>query len=89
MSIWLYVPLTNDDENSLVRAEPSDLLSGLIFGSREHRYVTVGVASDYRLVFEREWRVPENTDAQTLLADVLGFLVDCPGVPGRRAPDRP
>ena len=32
--------------------------------------------SDYRLVFEREWRLPEDTDSRTLLADVLGFLVD-------------
>ena len=38
--------------------------------------MTVGVATDYRLVFEREWHLPENTDSRTLLADVLGFLVD-------------
>jgi len=76
MSIWLYVPLTTADESRLVLAEPLDLLGGLVFHSPEPRYVTVGIASDYRLVFEREWRVPEDTDAQTLLADVLGFLLD-------------
>jgi hypothetical protein len=38
--------------------------------------VTVGVARDYRLVFEREWHLPDNADAQTLLADVLVFLRD-------------
>lgn len=76
MSIWLYVPLTSADENRLAQAEPSDLLSGLVFRSREPRYLTVGVAKDYRLVFEREWRLPENTDSQTLLADVLAFLLD-------------
>ncbi|MGH3294906.1 MAG: hypothetical protein ACRDP7_24220 [Trebonia sp.] len=38
--------------------------------------MTVGVATDYRLVFEREWHLPENIDAQTLWSDVLGFLVD-------------
>ena len=27
-------------------------------------------------VFEREWHLPENIDAQTLLSDVLGFLVE-------------
>ena len=75
-SIWLYVPLTAVDENRIVHAEPSDLLSGLVFGSRQDRYVTVGVATDYRLVFEREWHLPENIDAQTLLSDVLGFLVE-------------
>jgi hypothetical protein len=34
------------------------------------------VARDYRLVFEREWRVPEDTDTQRLLHDVLEFLLD-------------
>jgi hypothetical protein len=75
-SIWLYVPLTPADENRLAHTEPADLLSGLAFQSDEPRYVTVGVAADYRLVFEREWRLPENTDPRTLLADVLGFLRD-------------
>jgi len=75
-SIWLYVPLTTTDENRLALTEPTDLLSGLVFGSAEPRYVTVGVSTDYRLVFEREWRLPQGTDPQSLLADVLGFLVD-------------
>jgi hypothetical protein len=76
MSIWLYVPLTADDENQLANAEPSDLLQGLVFRCREPRYVTVGVATDYRLVFEREWRLPENAAPQTLLFDALDFLLD-------------
>lgn len=75
-SIWLYVPITAADEKHLARVEPSDLLQGLVFWSREPRYVTVGVARDYRLVFEREWRLPENTDQQTLPVDVVDFLVD-------------
>jgi hypothetical protein len=75
-SIWLYVPLTTDDENRLSHAEPSDLLGGLVFGSSVPRYATVGVAKDYRLVFEREWRIPEDTDQQRLLDDVIGFLLD-------------
>ncbi|HET6190551.1 MAG TPA: hypothetical protein VFE59_26550 [Trebonia sp.] len=29
-----------------------------------------------RLVFEREWRIPQDTDPQRLLDDVLGFLPD-------------
>lgn len=27
-------------------------------------------------MFEREWRIPQDTDAQRLLDDVLGFLLD-------------
>jgi len=76
LSIWLYVPLTAADENRLGHAEPSDLLGGLVFRSQVPRYATVGVAQDYRLVFEREWRIPQDTDAQRLLDDVLGFLLD-------------
>jgi hypothetical protein len=38
--------------------------------------VTVGVARDYRLVFEREWHLPDSADGQTLLADALVFLRD-------------
>jgi hypothetical protein len=60
-SIWLYVPLTTDDESRLARAEPTDLLGGLVFRSPAPRYATVGVARDYRLVFEREWQVPQAT----------------------------
>ena len=75
-SIWLYIPLTADDESRLSHAEPSDLLAGLVFGSSAPRYATVGVARDYRLIFEREWRIPQDTDSQRLLGDVLGFLLD-------------
>jgi hypothetical protein len=75
-SIWLYVPLTADDETRLAHAEPSDLLGGLVFRSSAPRYATVGVARDYRLVFEREWQVPQDIDSRRLLDDVLGFLLD-------------
>ena len=75
-SIWLYVPLTADDETRLGHAEPSDLLSGLVFQSQAPHYATVGVARDYRLVFERDWQLPQDTDAQRLLDDVLRFLLD-------------
>ena len=63
-SVWLYVTLTTDDESRLAYAEPSDLLGGLVFGSSVPRYATVGIAMDYQLVFEREWQVPQDTDAQ-------------------------
>jgi hypothetical protein len=76
LSIWLHVPLTDADESRLADAEPSDLLNGIVFRSREPRYVTVGIARDYRLVFEREWHLPQDTDPQKLPVEVLGFLVD-------------
>jgi hypothetical protein len=76
VSVWLYIPLTPADENRLAHVDPADLLGGLVFRSRESRYVTVGIARDYRLVFEREWHLPENTDPQKLLPDVLEFLLD-------------
>jgi hypothetical protein len=76
MSIWLYVPLTAEDEARLARTEPTDLLSGLVFRSPGPRYVSVGIATDYRLIFEREWRLPENSEQRTLLTDVLEFLND-------------
>src|SRR5689334_18712359 len=75
-SVWLYVPLTADDETRLAHAEPADLLDELVFQSQAPRYVAVGVAKDYRLVFEREWQLPQDTDAQRLPGDVLGFLLD-------------
>ena len=77
MSIWLYLPLTASDENRLATAEPSEFLAGLVFQASEPRYATIGVATDYRLVFEREWRLPENAHPQTLLPrGSLDFLVD-------------
>jgi hypothetical protein len=75
-SIWLYVPLSAAAENSLLLADPADLLTGIVFQSRMARYVTVGVARDYRLVFEREWQLPANSDPDHLIHEVLDFLVD-------------
>lgn len=76
VSVWLYVPLTAADENRLACADPPDLLDGLVFRSPVPRYVTVGVAHDYRLIFEREWQLPEDADPQSLLREVLMFLVE-------------
>jgi hypothetical protein len=76
VSVWLYVPLTAADERQLVCADPSDLLEGLVFRSRESRYVTVGVAADYRLIFEREWHIPQGLDSSRLLREVLVFLIE-------------
>lgn len=74
MSIWIYVPVTDDDEKRLSCAEPSDVLTGLIFQSPVARYVTVGLALDYRLAFEREWQLPVNADPDRLITEMLVFL---------------
>ena len=74
MSIWIYAPVTDDDEQRLSCAEPSDVLTGLIFQSALARYVTVGIALNYRLVFEREWQLPVNADADSLITEMLMFL---------------
>jgi hypothetical protein len=75
-SIWLYIPLSAADESRLAYADPSDLLTGLAFDSPISRYVTVGMAKDYRLIFEREWRLPENAESKRLVSDLLRFLID-------------
>ena len=74
MSIWIYLPLSGDDEQRLSSADPSDLLTGLIFQSPTARYVTVGIALEYRLVFEREWHLPVNADPDQLIDEMLEFL---------------
>jgi hypothetical protein len=40
------------------------------------RYVTIGMAKDYRLIFEREWQLPENAESQRLVSEMLHFLLD-------------
>jgi hypothetical protein len=74
MSIWIYLPLTSADEHYISCADPSDLLAGLVFRSPSERYVTVGIALEYRLVFEREWHLPVNADADQLINEMLLFL---------------
>lgn len=75
-SIWLYISLSAADEERLAHVNPSDLLDHLVFGTDVPRYATVGIAKDYRLMFEREWQVPEHTGASGLLQEVLGFLLE-------------
>lgn len=74
MSIWIYVPLSAADEDRLACADAPDLLTGLVFQSPTDRYVTVGIAMDYRLAFEREWHLPVNADPDQLITEMLVFL---------------
>lgn len=74
MSIWIYLPLSAADAESLASADAPDLLTGLIFRSPVPRYGTVGIAMDYRLVFEREWQLPVGVDPSQLITEMLVFL---------------
>lgn len=74
-SIWLYIPLAPADGGHLDDDAPGDLLEGIAFRSETPRYATVGIAKDYRLVFEREWQVPAEADSNDLVRDVLSFLL--------------
>jgi hypothetical protein len=73
-SVWLYVPLTPEDERHLEDAEPSELLHGLIFESAEWRHVTVGIAMDYRLLVEFDWNLPVKASATDLVPEMVRFL---------------
>ncbi len=74
VSVWLYVPLDDQEYRRLQEAEAGDLLTGLVFNVKQARYATVGVALDYRLVFEREWQIPARDNATLLLSDLVKFL---------------
>jgi hypothetical protein len=74
LSIWVYVPLSLEDEQHLEDAEPTELLQGLIFESPGWRQVTVGVAKDYRLFDEFDWNLPINASADDLVREMVQFL---------------
>jgi hypothetical protein len=76
MSIWIYLPLTEADERHLSCSDSSDPLTRLAFHSPAERYATVGIALEYRLVFEREWRIPVDAGADQLIAEMLEFLTE-------------
>lgn len=73
ISLWLYVPLTEEDEMHLDCAEPADLLQGLVFGSRPGRRVTVGIAHEYRLMFQFDWSLPQGAAPDDLIRGLLTF----------------
>jgi hypothetical protein len=74
LSVWLYVPLSEEDERHLEEAEPSELLHGLVFQSAQWRQVTVGMAKDYRLFVEFDWNLPVQAPSEDLVREMLGFL---------------
>ena len=74
LSIWVYVPLSSEDERHLEDAEPTGLLQGLIFESSDWRHVTVGIAKNYRLFVEFDWNLPVKASAKDLVREMLQFL---------------
>ncbi|BFU47884.1 hypothetical protein [Krasilnikovia sp. MM14-A1004] len=60
ISLWLYVPLSAEDERNVDDDEGPGLLDGIVFRSPRSRYATVGVTNLHRLIFEREWSIPAN-----------------------------
>jgi hypothetical protein len=73
-SIWLYVPLSAEDEQHLEEAAPAELLDGLILESSQWRHVTVGLAKDYRLFVEFDWNLPVKAGSDELTREMLVFL---------------
>jgi hypothetical protein len=76
VSIWIYVPLDEADERRLEPDDASDLLNGLIFQSEAPRAVTVGIARDYRLLFEYEWVLPAGLSPNELLHEMIHFAAE-------------
>ncbi|MGW1953738.1 hypothetical protein ACWCPI_13445 [Streptomyces sp. NPDC001920] len=90
-SVWIYAPIDSDDSAHLEECDFAHLLDGLVFESQVPRYVTVGVAEDNRLVFEREWLLPAGHSSEDLRLDLLQFLLEALRIakaqglpPGRR-----
>ncbi|MEU3224527.1 hypothetical protein ABZ695_15375 [Streptomyces sp. NPDC006976] len=75
-SIWIYAPIDEADADHLDECDAADLLEGLVFNSDRARYVTVGLAEDNRLFFEREWLLPAEHTPEDVRLDLLGFLLE-------------
>jgi hypothetical protein len=77
ISIWLYVPMDEYAEHHVPSSDPSDILTGLLFQSPTDRYVAVGVTvSDYRISFEREWKVTAGLSAHAVIDEMPDFLLE-------------
>ncbi|WP_328851210.1 hypothetical protein OG994_25555 [Micromonospora globbae] len=74
ISLWLYVPLSDGDERALDDDEGPGLLDGIVYHSPRQRYVTVGVADYYRLIFEREWSIPAEANHGQILQSLTEFV---------------
>ncbi|MGC4807952.1 hypothetical protein [Micromonospora sp. DT233] len=93
ISLWLYVPLSDGDEDSLGGDEGPGLLDGIVYQSPRRRYAAFGVADFNRLTFEREWSIPAGTKHGEILhslvedvANALQVAID-EGLPPSRRED--
>jgi len=76
VSAWMYVPLTAADEEHLRADDDSDFLDGIVFESKEARYVTAGLAYDNRLIFEREWLLLGGLAPDDVAGTYVDFIAD-------------
>ncbi|MDT5023914.1 MAG: hypothetical protein QOE61_340 [Micromonosporaceae bacterium] len=76
ISVWLYLPVTDEERVRLQEADDVDLLDGLIFNAPCARYAAVSVADGNRIVFEREWSLPVHRGPEATLVDVIDFARD-------------
>ncbi|WFE57856.1 hypothetical protein [Micromonospora sp. WMMD712] len=76
VSVWLYVPLTREDEEHLDADDDSDVLESIVIASPGPRYTTMGVAYDNRLIFEREWQLSANLTADEAALACLEFCAE-------------
>jgi hypothetical protein len=74
VSVWLYVPLSPQDEACLENDEGPGLLDGTVFRSTHPRYVAVGIADFNRLIFEREWIVPRELRQADIIRPLAEFI---------------
>ncbi|MET8279723.1 Hsp20/alpha crystallin family protein [Micromonospora sp. NPDC005174] len=89
VSVWLYVPLTNPDEEHLNADDDSDYLDTIVVKSSRPRYTTMGVAYDNRLVFEREWQLPADLSADDAALACLEFCAEAMRVALAQKPPLP
>jgi hypothetical protein len=75
-SFWLYVPLGAVDEVRLRESQDEDFLNGIVHQSPVERYVTLAVAWDNRILFEREWLMPAGLNDLEFKRASLRFLTE-------------
>jgi hypothetical protein len=90
-SVWLYVPLPRSVSLDDVEDVAEEILTGVLFGAGRPEYAAVGLAQDSRLIFEREWMLPDAPDIEALIAPLLRHVSEAlhimveQGLPPHRA----
>ena len=90
ISLWLYVPLTEEDLRVLFDDdEDQSLLDGRVFNGTEARYATAAVAFKNRVVFEREWRIEPGQSGEEINSALTEFVSDALKVALKQDPPLP